>query len=470
MFAVLNLLSFIKIYLDSLNDEINKASPSYKLTKAQYSWLGFVLSALLVTNCFCWDSYVRASLGKHKSSALRWVFKYSKLPWDRILIFSIRALIKRYNLGEGVLVIDDSDIPRSKNTTNIYGVQKLKDKASGGFIQGQNIVFLLLVTDKITIPVGFDFYVPDPEWLEWKKKDRELRKAKVSKKNRPPEPPKSPEYPSKSEIASQLIKAFQLDFPDIKIKAVLADCFYGNKNFTDKVSLVYPKSQVISQIGSNQLVKVYEKKISVKTLFERYDGIPTIINIRGERQTVTMRTIRIEVNSYGCKLMVIALKYEGEDDYRYIIATNLSWRGVDVVNAYTLRWLVEVFFQDWKATEGWKSKAMQQGEIGSRRGVTLSLLSDHALLMHHEQTSRVDAGLPAVTAGSLCHHIKIEAFLDAIKSIIESDSPKSSFEKLSTELMQFYELRKSKKHLVGFDMSDFKGRYALEKKYQPKSA
>ena len=59
-----------------------------------------------------------------------------------------------------------------------------------------------------------------------------------------------------------------------------------------------------------------------------------------------MYGMRVNVVSYGCKLVVIALKYDGEDDYRYITATNLSWRTIDIVNTYSLRWLIEVFFQD----------------------------------------------------------------------------------------------------------------------------
>lgn len=86
--------------------------------------------------------------------------------------------------------------------------------------------------------------------------------------------------------------------------------------------------------------------------------------------------MRVNVVSYGCKLVVIALKYAGEDDYRYITATNLSWRTIDIVNAYSLRWLIEVFFQDWKTHEGWQSMATHQGEIGARSGVVLSLMSE----------------------------------------------------------------------------------------------
>ena len=97
--------------------------------------------------------------------------------------------------------------------------------------------------------------------------------------------------------------------------------------------------------------------------------------------------------------------------------------------------------------------AIHQGEIGVRRGVILSLMSDHALLLHPQQSSRIDAGLPAVKVGSLCCEVKVEAFLNSIAEIVKSDQPKSAYEELAKQLLEIYDLRESKKHLVGFDMS-----------------
>ncbi len=34
---------------------------------------------------------------------------------------------------------------------------------------------------------------------------------------------------------------------------------------------------------------------------------------------------------------------------------------MDIIEAYTLRWVVEVFFQDWKANEGWSKLTKQPG-------------------------------------------------------------------------------------------------------------
>jgi len=52
------------------------------------------------------------------------------------------------------------------------------------------------------------------------------------------------------------------------------------------------------------------------------------------------------VTAHGCKRFVIALKYEGEQEYRYLIAKDMNWRTLDIINAYMLRGLIEVFFED----------------------------------------------------------------------------------------------------------------------------
>ena len=40
-------------------------------------------------------------------------------------------------------------------------------KESGGYLWGQSLVFLVLVTPKISLPVGFVFYQPAPELSAW---------------------------------------------------------------------------------------------------------------------------------------------------------------------------------------------------------------------------------------------------------------------------------------------------------------
>ena len=101
-----------------------------------------------------------------------------------------------------------------------------------------------------------------------------------------------------------------------------------------------------------------------------------------------MLAARIIVKSHAKKRFVVALKYEGETEYRFIVATDLSWQHMDIARTYTLRWLVEVFIQDWKAHGGWNKLSKQQGVDSAMRGITLSLLCEHALLLHPQQSAR----------------------------------------------------------------------------------
>ena len=46
----------------------------------------------------------------------------------------------------GCVDIDDTDKKRSKSTKKISYAHKIKDKGSGGYIMGQSLVFLVLIT------------------------------------------------------------------------------------------------------------------------------------------------------------------------------------------------------------------------------------------------------------------------------------------------------------------------------------
>ena len=62
--------------------------------------------------------------------------------------------VKGHGLGNDYLVIDETDKQRSKVATTLAHLYKLRDKESGGYIWGQSLVFLVLVTPTITIPLG----------------------------------------------------------------------------------------------------------------------------------------------------------------------------------------------------------------------------------------------------------------------------------------------------------------------------
>lgn len=168
--------SFIKRYVEDLNDRLEKYKPGAGLTLTQRTWLSFCLTGILIMNAVCWAKFERASLGNYKLSALSWMFRKSKIPWEYLFIVSVWLILKSHGITGGVLVLDESDRGRSKNTKRIHKAHKQKHKASGGYVNGQTVVLLLLVTDSITVPVGFKFYMPDPAVSAWSKEDKKFKK------------------------------------------------------------------------------------------------------------------------------------------------------------------------------------------------------------------------------------------------------------------------------------------------------
>lgn len=458
-------LDFITEFIDALNEAIKEYKPASELSRIQKGWLAFCIMGILITNSVCWAQSERAGLGQYSKAALSWMFRHSKIPWQLLLRMSVIVILRRYGITKGILVIDDTDKKRSKSTKKIAHVHKLKDKLSGGFVMGQSVVFLVLVTPTITIPVGFLFYMPDPELTEWNKLNKKLKKQGVSAKKRPPKPAKNEKYSTKQEIALSLLKQFRSYHRGIQIQCILGDNLYGTAEFMDKASNIFDDIQTISQLRNNQNILFRGRKMSVSEYFSKYPGTPLKIRIRGgEEITVTVGSARLHVCSHGKKRFVIALKYEGETAYRYLVASDLSWRTLDIVQAFTLRWLVEVFIQDWKSYEGWGKLTKQPGKEGSSRSLILSLLTDLCLLFHPEQLARIENKLPACTVGSLQTRIKGDCLLEFIRALLASDNPEKKLNILSKSLTEIFKLAPSKKHMVNRELGRLEPTPALKHK------
>ncbi len=462
---VTKLLPFVENYTKLLNEALTQYSLGVELSNTQKFWLGFSITGIILTNSINWAAFSRISLGKYNKNALSWMFRHSKIAWEHLFDSSLSILFKAYGITKGVIAIDDSDKNRSKCTTKIFGVHKRKDKSTGGFFMGQGLVFLILVTSKITIPVGFDFHIPDPAISKWNREDKKLRKVGVPKSERPKKPIRSEAYPTIGMIANNLLEKFTKKHPDIKIEAVVADALYGNAGFMDKASKVTGTRQIVSQLKNNQKILFKNKKKSLEDFFKNRKPLKQAVSARGENITVYIDSARLHVCAHKKKRFVIALKYEGEESYRYLVATDLTWQGTDIIEVYILRWLIEVFIQDHKANEGWGNLTKQPGEEGSYRSLILSLLVDHCLLLHPDQVASITNKLPAKTVGSLCETVKIDSVISFVKEIIHSDDPDSYFKEVSVFLKEhFPKSNNSTKHLNTKPWGNFKPSPSLKYK------
>ena len=300
--------------------------------------------------------------------------------------------------------------------------------------------------------MGFEIYQPDPLKQAWQKEENRLKQKGVAKKNRPAAPPNHPDYPSKAQLALQLMRQFRQHHA-ITVKAVVADALYGQADFMDAAAALFDGTQVMSQLRHNQNIHFRNRIQSLSHYFERHPGVEQSLRIRGKDPILaTVGSRRVKVCAHGQKRFVIALKYAGESDYRYWVATDLSWRTLDIIQAYSVRWIVEVFIEDWKSYEGWAQLAKQPGQEGTSYGLTLSLLLDLSLLLHPRQLARVENKLPAYTVGSLLHLIQMESLLSHIEQLLLSTNPAEQLTRLATLVKECFILQPSGKHMVGRDL------------------
>lgn len=536
-------LNFITDYTKSLNQVLQKSGNNNKLSNAQMEWLQTVLMGILVTNTISWAKIGRHSLDSYSTSALCWMFCHAKILWNVLLHASVAHILDTYNITTGVLVLDDTDKSRSRNTKSIAGVHKMKDKKTGGFFNGQSIVQLLFVTDTFSIPVGFQFYQPDPAMDVYKKaltqyknvskivgvytrklltqtefdqllitgfnvndyaayetddhkvmiydvankkyKQISLKKARceiqydktqkiliishnkmkqlftnymghIDTAKKPQEPQKSVQYPTKLEIVADLVEQFTEAFPELTIKATVMDSGYSKRITITDIVAATKRLQVVTQIKNTQLVTIDDEEIAVKDAFDHTKDITTTVMLRGNETTITYCSVKAVVNSHNSKYTIIALKYTNETEYRYLIANDCTWRDIDVIRVYALRWLVEVFFEDWKSNGGWDTLAMQRGDDGSLRAVILSLLIDHIIILHPDQQALLKNKRPAATVGSMRQKIIIDSLLSFIKIIAYSDNPRAEFDKYSKKIIESFKLIPSRKHMRNIDFNEFR--------------
>ena len=118
---------FVSAFVAAVDEAIRAHQPSCGMSAMQRTWLAFCVTAVLVTNSICWARFERASLGMYSLAALSWMFRHSKLPWDALLVASVRVILRYHGITSGHLLIDDTDNARSKAAKALAHLYKLRD-------------------------------------------------------------------------------------------------------------------------------------------------------------------------------------------------------------------------------------------------------------------------------------------------------------------------------------------------------
>jgi hypothetical protein len=111
-----------------------------------------------------------------------------------------------------------------------------------------------------------------------------------------------------------------------------------------------------------------------------------------------------------------------------------------------------VVVEDGKFDEGWGREAKPLDEEGSSRGLILSRLLDHGLLLHPKQLARLTNQLPADTVGSLPRPAQMETGLEFIGSLLPQHQVGEKLKELGEKISELFQLRLSQKHRSGIHL------------------
>ena len=140
---------------------------------------------------------------------------------------------------------------------------------------------------------------------------------------------------------------------ELQVRTVVADsAFFCQRNeiIARKLGLVF-----ISQLKKNQCCKQGSgNETSIEEFFIDRASETMTLSVRHRfSQKVEYISEMLHIKSLGKKCHVIAIRYKESRNFRYLVCNDLTWQVKDMIRGYSLRWLHEVVFEDWKQYDGW---------------------------------------------------------------------------------------------------------------------
>jgi hypothetical protein len=305
------------------------------------------------------------------------------------------------------------------------------------------------VTPTISLPVGVGFSQPAPALRAWSKQAKGRKQPGVPPTQRPPKPTPQAPYPTTPHLARRVLAACKAHHPASRVHGSAAEALSGTGAFVDEAAALFEGVPVLSHIRSRPHMRVGPRHQPVADSCATPPGTPHTIRLRGGTARVALvGRARLSVCAHQTKRCIVAITYAEEESSRSLIASDLSWRTLAMVQGHSLRWLVEVFMQDWKSYEGWSPLPKQPGDEGACHRVILRLLVEHSLFLHPDPQPQRKNNRSAYTVGSLRAHVQAECLIAVIDDLVSADHPQDQLQRFTTALHEVFALGQSTKHMI----------------------
>ena len=255
--------------------------------------------------------------GRSQSSLNRFLTRHK---WKVRRVNNLRLQQALSHRSGGVLVIDDTII--EKSGTQMDGVGFLFDHCKGKSVRCHDIVSTFYHNGGVHVPLYFAPYVKEEHAT-----------------------PLDMWFKTKIQIALDLIRKSLLQ---ITPEVVVFDAWYMSKELVDFVhcrGLTW-----VSQAKSNRLIQVDDTWMSVsmyakdlcKQVFHRID------KVIGEQRFKWIYETTLVMKNIGVVKLVVLRERRNSKACTFLVSNNTELDGLQVLEYYKKRWVIEVFYRDCK--------------------------------------------------------------------------------------------------------------------------
>ncbi|MGB0429247.1 MAG: IS4 family transposase [Bacteroidia bacterium] len=282
------------------------------------------------------------------------LLRNDKMNWRGVMQSFVRQFLKAISLNTDAtcdqesepkcLIIDDTILKKTGKIMELMG--KVFDHTTHTYTLGYKLLALCFWDGKTTLPIDFSLHCEPGKkgnrGMSTKELDAQYSKQRDDKSKNADRIKEVTE--SKIDVAIKMIKD-ALKLP-IEPKYILADSWFICSKFISKLSQQSKsKKKVLNVIGmmkTNRKLQVGNKTIMANKVPEVKQN-----QIQYSRKFKS-HYIKKKVVYDGINIVAYWVRPKGQHDWKLIVSTDLNVNFIKVMEIYTIRWSIEVFFKDSK--------------------------------------------------------------------------------------------------------------------------
>lgn len=330
------------------------------------------------------------NFGSHRSKHNEFLMNSSSIISKVLKYYAMLILTKIKKQNEPIYFIID-DTSNKKRGKHIQAAFNFLEHTTKQYIWGQQLVCSVIEYRRFVIPYAIEVYVR-------KEQSKELNE----------------EFKKKTDIALDMIKDFEADSNQEVI--VLADCYYASNSIIKYCRR--KEYSFISVLKSNRVFKVNSHQTNVKTysknIFRRKKQ-RRIVKIKAKKYSTVTRKVSLKTGG------VVKLVFSKQQSHRTALAvftTNTALPVNKILEAYSRRWSIEVFFKMSKQYLG--LKAYQNRNLNAIKSYIRLSLCAHNLLTHVFIEDIREKG-KKITQKTIAH-FNIREMIDRVRYIANTDT------------------------------------------------